>query len=156
MILTDGKVSLRPFTERHADRRYLGWFQNPAIRQFIKYRPTTMANAMGYVTAKLLDVNCRFFSIYLGTKRVGTLKLERGEPCDVWYLGLMIGEAAARGQGVGPRAIWLGCCYAFDAIKAREIRAGIDPRNTASIKAFQKAGFEVGEIGGKMLAGKRR
>ena len=157
-ILTDGLVGLGPFEEAHCDRRYLAWFKNPTVRRFIKNRPTSLADAQCYVTGKLLDHACRFFSIYLGRKRVGTLKLERGEPATVWYLGLMVGDPSARGHGVGPRAIWLACCYAFDRLKAAEVRAGIDPENRASIRAFEKAGFEfeMELFGQKMIAWKRR
>ena len=153
MILTDGKVSLRPFTERHADRRYLDWFRTPAIRRFITHRPNTIAEARAYVTAKLLDHGCRFFSIYLGKKRVGTLKLD-GEVGRTWWLGLMVGEPSARGQGIGPRAIWLGCCYAFDVLKAEKVLAGIDHANKASVRAFQKAGFNIATDPDRMVAWK--
>ena len=160
MTLTDGKVSLRPFTERHADRRYLGWFRNPAIRRFITHRPNTIAEARAYVMARLVDPGCRFFSIYLKDRRVGTLKLERSRPDPkVWWLGLMIGEKSAQGHGVGPRAIWLACCYVFDQLPAEEIMAGMARDNHDAVKAFIKAGFAYRDFPGRpadVLAWKRR
>lgn len=159
-MLTDGRVGLDLFEKSHCDRRYLRWFKNPAVKRFIRNRPTTLAAARCYVIGRLRDRHCRFFSIYLRTRRVGTLKLEQSKvDPTTWWLGLMIGDASAQGHMVGPRAIWLACYYAFDHLKATEILAGISRDNVASIKAFQKAGFQIGYFPGRpanVLAWKRR
>lgn len=160
MILTDGKVGLGAFEETHCDRRYLSWFRNPMVKKFIVRRPQTLAEARCYVVGRLLDYHCRFFSIYLKDRRVGTLKLEQSRPDPkVWWLGVMIGDKVAQGQGVGPRAIWLACCYAFDRLGAQELLAGISRKNVPSIKAFLKAGFAYRDFPGRpadVLAWKRR
>lgn len=160
MILTDGKVGLGPFEEHHCDRQYLGWFKNPMVKRFILRRPKTLPEARSYVRERFLDHHCRFFSIYLRAGRVGTLKLQESvtDP-RVWWLGVMIGDKNAQGQGVGPRAIWLACCFAFDQLGAQEILAGISRDNVASIKAFVKAGFAYRDFPGRpadVLVWKRR
>lgn len=158
--VTDGKVTLGPFRERHCDRRYLRWFKNPMVKKFIRRRPKTLAAARCYVSGWLRDRHCRFFSIYFRGLRVGTLKLEKSNVDPrVWWLGLMVGDGTVQGQGVGPRAIWLACCYAFDRLEAQEILAGISRDNHASIKAFLKAGFAYRDFPGRpadVLVWKRR
>ena len=67
----------------------------------------------------------------------------------------MIGDPLARGRGVGPRAIWLGCLYAFDRLKAGQVRAGIDRDNRTSVRAFEKSGFRF-TTGDKIEAWKDR
>lgn len=161
MILTDGRVGLGTFERFHCDAIYFGWFRNPMVRRFIKNRPATLRAARRYVEARLRDqAHCQFFSVYLGSHRVGTLKIEESNTDPrIWWLGVMIGDKSAQGHGVGPRAIWLACCYAFDRLAASEIVAGISRDNVASIKAFQKAGFMIGYFPGRpadVLAWKRR
>ena len=144
MRISDGQVELRPFTERAANRQYLAWFSDPGVARFITHRPKDLADARGYARSKLRDPHCRFFSLYMLGSRVGTLKLERDQADEeCWWLGLLIGDPAWRGCGIGPRALWLGCLYAFDRLHARKVLAGIDHANKASARAFQKAGFEL-------------
>ena len=75
ITLSDGFVTLSPFTDRHANGRYLSWFSDPEVARFIVNRPADLATARRYVTEKLLDHNCRFLSIYVRQERIGTLKL---------------------------------------------------------------------------------
>lgn len=155
MRLADGVVELRPFTMRMVDRRYLNWFSDPDITRFIANRPKDLAEARQYARDKLLDTNCRFFSIYALGARVGTLKLDRDktDPED-WWVGVMIAEAVWRGCGIGPRALWLGCLYAFDRLRARKVYAGIDHANKASVRAFEKAGFRFTQDPDRIVAWK--
>ena len=154
-MLSDGRVALRAFTERHANDTYLSWFKDPEVAQFITHRPETLSAAKAYVTGKLLDHDCRFFSIDWKRERIGTLKLQRDtRDRAIWWLGLMIGDPCARGHGLGSRAIWLGCCYAFDTLKAGKIMAGIDHANKASVRCFEKAGFCMASDPEKIVAWK--
>lgn len=145
MRISDGQVELRPFTERAANRQYLAWFADPEVARFIIHRPKDLAEARAYARETLRDPHCRFFSIYMLGSRIGTLKLKRhyADDEECWWLGVMIGDPAGRGCGVGPRAVWLGCLYAFDRLHATRVIAGIDHANKASARAFQKAGFEL-------------
>lgn len=154
ILLSDGRVSLRPMTPGGANRIYLRWFADPEVARWILHRPKTLREAHAYVKAKLSDLRVRFFSIYLQHRRVGTLKLEYNEADKCWWVGLMIGESSGRGKGVGPRAIWLATLYAFGVLGAKEVRAGIHPDNAASIRSFEKAGFRVRRKGETMIAWK--
>lgn len=146
-MLTDGKVWLAPFFVHHADAVYLSWFDTPAVKQFIARRPASLEEAKRYVLDKVADPHCWFFRILLSDRPIGTLKLDLdAREKTVCWLGLMIGDASAHGQGIGPRAIWLGCCYAFDHLGAVTVKAGISRENLASIRAFEKTGFQIGEF----------
>ena len=61
-------------------------------------------------------------------------------------------DKAHRGKGYGTALIKQGCNHLFTTSDAVEVDAFIKPENTASIKAFQKAGFEqhgISEIHGQ-------
>jgi len=48
---------------------------------------------------------------------------------------------AARGRGIGRRAVVLATTWAFDALGAARVEARTDPENLASQRLLEKAGF---------------
>lgn len=133
-------TTLRPMTSEDADETYLAWFRDAEIRRFIAQVPRDLGAAKAYVDSRLNDPRCRYYAIEADGRRVGTLKLERGQVGGV-VLGLLIGVAAARGQGIGTTAIDLGYQEAIHQMQAVVVTAGIDPDNTPSLHAFRKAKF---------------
>jgi RimJ/RimL family protein N-acetyltransferase len=55
--------------------------------------------------------------------------------------GIVIGEADARGRGLGREATALVCRYGFDAMGLREIRLEVDARNEPAVRAYRAVGF---------------
>lgn len=60
---------------------------------------------------------------------------------DVWEAACMIAPEG-RGKNLAARALALAIDYVFDVKAARRIFADIDPDNLASIRTFEKLGFE--------------
>lgn len=60
---------------------------------------------------------------------------------DIWEAACMIAPAA-RGRGLAARALSLVIDEAFETRGARRIIADCDPDNIASIRTFQKLGFQ--------------
>lgn len=57
-------------------------------------------------------------------------------------LGIVILEEKDRNKGIGAEAISLMCEYAFSILELHQIYAHVLEDNTASIRLFQKLGFE--------------
>lgn len=71
-------------------------------------------------------------------------------------IGFALGRAHW-GQGHASEAIRLAISYAFDVLRFRRIEADVDPRNEASLRALERAGFvregylrERYEVGGEV------
>ncbi len=74
---------------------------------------------------------------------LGRVTLYRpGGDAAVWEIGVMLAPAA-RGRGLAHRALREAVAYGFDAKGARRIVADIDPDNTASVRLFEKLGFQL-------------
>ncbi|MGZ4480600.1 MAG: GNAT family N-acetyltransferase [Gaiellales bacterium] len=56
--------------------------------------------------------------------------------------GIVIGEADARGRGLGREATALICDFAFDRLQLREVVLHVDDRNQAGVHAYRAVGFE--------------
>lgn len=61
---------------------------------------------------------------------------------NVWDAACMI-VPAARGRNLSVRALALALEEAFERLGARRITADIDPDNAASIRVFEKLGFQL-------------
>ena len=141
--ITDGRLTLRPFTPADADQTYLKWLRDPEVTQFIKFATPGLRAARRYVLEAIRDPDARFFAICLPSgRKIGTIKLA---PIDWKHgaeVGVMIGAKRFWGRGYGRRAILLACRFAFERLRLPCVTAGIDDGNIASIKAFELAGFE--------------
>jgi RimJ/RimL family protein N-acetyltransferase len=54
---------------------------------------------------------------------------------------IVIGEAEARGRGLGTEATRLLCRYGFQEMGIREIILDVDPRNEPALRAYRRVGF---------------
>ncbi len=72
---------------------------------------------------------------------LGRVALFSGGQPDVWEVGIMI-VPSAQGKGLATGALAQAIDIAFDRLGARRIYADIDPDNTASLRAFEKLGFQ--------------
>ncbi|WP_124728373.1 GNAT family N-acetyltransferase [Staphylospora marina] len=64
----------------------------------------------------------------------------RGIPFSSCILGYYLDERQT-GRGLVSEAVRLACRYAFDELGIHRIEAGVMPRNTASVRVLERAGF---------------
>ena len=57
-------------------------------------------------------------------------------------IGILVGDAENRGQGIGSEALGLLIQYAFHQLNLNQLFANIDVENESSISLFTKFGFE--------------
>ena len=100
---------------------------------------------MQWILKTLENPNQRIFSIYyapedklIGNGGIMNISWEdrKGE------IGLVIGEKAYQGLGLGSEAIWLICRYAFDVLQMHNLLAEHYAHEKSSLKLFQKLGFK--------------
>ena len=88
---------------------------------------------------------------------IGNIRLDIEWIWGVGTISLLIGAKSYWGRGHGTEAIKLISEFGFNTLRLHKIEAGILEGNNSSLKAFQKAGFEIeGRKGGNRFnMGKR-
>jgi ribosomal-protein-alanine N-acetyltransferase len=141
-------VFLRPLADSDVGERYVAWMNDPATTRFLesRFRSWTRAALLEHVRRDANSDTAVSLAICLveGDRHVGNVRLSgidrhHGNAS----LGLVVGEADCRARGIGTAAIRLACSHAFDVLGLRRVTAGCYASNAASLRAFQKAGFEV-------------
>jgi len=121
---------------------------DPLVVRYLesRYAVHTAEDLLEFVRAVRADPDSMIWAICVAgnADHVGNIKLG---PVD-WVhrhgdIGLMIGEQACWGLGYATEAIDLVSEYASRALGLHRLTAGSYSENTASIRAFQRAGFEI-------------
>jgi [ribosomal protein S5]-alanine N-acetyltransferase len=142
------RVELFQLEPEDVTGRYVDWLNDPAVNRFleVRWQRSTLHTTSEFVALQIESPA----SLLLGMRaidtgqHVGNIKLG---PIDIRHglaeVGIMIGEAAARGTGIGSEAIRLLAGIARDQLALRKLTAGCYASNMGSTRAFQKAGFHV-------------
>ena len=133
---------------------YYNWMNDPEATKYVefRFRPQTTDDLTSYIEEHNSNPSLWLFAIILKSDmtpetHIGNIKLG---PVN-WIhryaeISLVIGKKFW-GKGYGTEAIKLVSDFAFNILGLHKLTAGAYTENIASIKAFQKVGFETeGEI----------
>lgn len=145
-MLIGGKVSLSPIDGVY--ECYFRWVHDTEVTRYLELGrfPQTEEALEKYLKDHfILGINAE-------GKYIGNIALTNVE----WihrtaYIGIMIGEKDCWGKGYGTDAINLLFDHAVNRLNLRKISAGAYRENHGSIRAFQKAGFEIEAVFKKQL-----
>ena len=148
-LVTGKKVYLRCMEESDVEGSYLDWLNDEEVTRYLtgaRDSPATREYLLAYIRSMVQSDKDILVAIHDVESRefIGTLHFG---PID-WTnrtadLGIMIGNKRYWGKGYGTEAITLVSDYAFKTLNLQKITAGIVAINQASIKAYNKAGFEI-------------
>ena len=127
---------------------YLDWLSDPEINKYLETRHTKydLSSSLDFVRSNFKCPDNLLMGMYIKETNchVGNIKLG---PVNWHYkragVGLMIGEKTQWGKGLATEAIEGIVVFAFEKIGLIRVQAGAYAENISSIKAFQKAGFEI-------------
>lgn len=142
-----GKVAgLAAMTSEQANEQYLSWLNSSGVFESLESlrRPMSVEQLRDYVVRTMADPSNCFFAVHLleTDKFVGTIKISGIEPtAGIGYVGLVVGDRAARGLGVGKEIVGLVTEYAFHHLNLRKLCAGVADSNTASLQCFLSNGY---------------
>ncbi len=146
-FMEDETIYLRDVNIDDVNEDYYGWLNDPDVTKYTESRfyPQTIADIKEYVAQEAKSADSVFFAIISkeDNKHIGNIKLHRIN----WIhrhaeLSILIGDKSFWGKGIGQRAIRLATEYAFAILNLYKVYAECYSVNKASIKAFQKAGYE--------------
>lgn len=140
------RMFLKTLTGEHVSDEYVSWLNDPEVNQYLEVRHMvhTPENVAGFVGNMLASENNLQMGMFLkdGDRHIGNIKIG---PVNARYgrgdIGLLIGDKDCWGKGYASEAI-AGICEIGRVIGVRRLQAGAYASNIASIKAFEKCGFE--------------
>lgn len=147
-VLETERFTLRPLQVDDANEHYLSWFQDPGTDN-IEAKQTTrsLADLQLYVSEKIARPDVVFLGVFeRGSQlHVGNVKFEPVDR-DKGYavFGILIGMEEFRGKGVAGEVI-RSCAKWLKEQGVHEIVLGVSTDNTPAIRAYKKAGFQIGD-----------
>jgi len=146
--LLDGeRIRLRAFRDEDVDALYT-IYSDPAVMRYWSYPAwTTRAQADAYLS-RVRDATInegvlawaianRDDDVLIGTMTVLHIDSANAR-AEVGYAL----ASASWGRGYAQEALRLAIGFAFDALQLRRIEADVDPRNQASCRLLERAGFQ--------------
>jgi RimJ/RimL family protein N-acetyltransferase/ADP-ribose pyrophosphatase YjhB (NUDIX family) len=141
--LTDGVVTLRPWTDADIDEAIAGhdeeiryWFGFPVVTPSYEIHKQAVDNWHEWYADGRRRVN---FLVEADGVVAGNVEVQDrggGTGSLSWIL-----YAGRRGQGSATRAVRLLVDYAFEELGYQRIEAEVDPRNTKSLRVASRAGL---------------
>jgi RimJ/RimL family protein N-acetyltransferase/8-oxo-dGTP pyrophosphatase MutT (NUDIX family) len=138
--LTDGVVTLRPWTEEDVvpsvdghDDELLRWFGQPGAPTYDQLRAVFARWAEERAAGTRIG-----FGIHADGRLVGGVEARRTGDVALlsWWL-----FAGNRGRGFATRAVRLLADHAIEHLGVKRVEAEVDPRNTASLRVATRAGL---------------
>jgi UDP-2,4-diacetamido-2,4,6-trideoxy-beta-L-altropyranose hydrolase len=132
-------IHLRPV--RDEDSRLLWeWANDPVVRRVsFSTEPINWDTHSTWLRNKLSDPNCRLYVIECGRRSIGQIRFEMEQNSAVISLSM---APDCRGQGLGTAALQAAMEQLFHTATVKQADAFVKKDNTASLRLFQKAGFE--------------
>ena len=141
-----GRIALVPLARRHAARTRAWANDRDLMRLMDRVRQVGEAEHEAWLEALARRDDCAYFAIELppdGT-HVGNVWLwnidARHRKAE---LRIVVGDAAARGKGVGAEAIDALCRHAFDSLGLHRVYACVLAINPRARTAFERARFRL-------------
>ncbi|SFT90692.1 Protein N-acetyltransferase, RimJ/RimL family [Pseudoalteromonas sp. DSM 26666] len=140
-------IYLNSLTLEDVSLKYLSWLNNPQVNQFLETRFETQSieSISDYIQKSLNTNNEYLFAIRTieGNEHIGNIKLGPiNNNHKIGDISLFIGDTNFWGKGVAVEAINTITKFAFEQLDLYKISAGAYAENTASTKAFIKAGYK--------------
>jgi RimJ/RimL family protein N-acetyltransferase len=141
-------ISLLPLSVDDVTLRYVAWLNDPNVNRYLesRFNEHTIDSVRDFVQSQADNEFVHFWKILENgsSTHVGNIKLGPIEPYHlVADIGLMIGEDAYRGRGIGRQAVSLVTNYAMNTLHLAKVSAHAYEVNEASIRLFLSLGFQI-------------
>ena len=142
------KIYLSNLDDNVDFHKYASWLNDPETNKFLESKHLGNfheENLMQFVNTCNKAKDVILWGIYdLSGQHIGNIK---AGPINVHHkyaeIGILLGEKSVWGCGISTEAIGLASNYLFEKLSIKKIIAGAYENNKASIRAFQKNGFEI-------------
>ncbi len=139
-------ISLRELTPEDIDERYLSWFRDSVVTQFLSARNLTRQDVIDYIeegrrsgTYYMLALCDAASGLHIGNVKIGPIDRGHGNS----DLVTVIGDRNFWGKGLATEAISLASQLAFEVYGIRKLCGSIISNNVGSIKSYTRGGWHV-------------
>jgi len=126
---------------------FFNWRNNPWLLQFSTGRnPVTLEEHQEWFDSVLENSKDHLLLVIISDdeRPAGALRFDRSSHDDLAVSIYLTKEFT--GKGLGVKALEKGCQQAFEVLRTKSIRAFVREDNSASMSAFQKAGFKLVQV----------
>jgi len=143
----DEKLILRPANEKD-DVLLFEWANDPAVRKwsFINSRPIELDVHRKWFNKKMDDTDIRIWIMEKQNLPCGQIRVEKSDNRAVLHYSI---ASDFRGENLGTKMLKLAVKKSCNEWKGIEILAYTVPKNIASSKSLEKAGFKLKSSGRK-------
>lgn len=132
-------IALEPLRDEDSDALFAWINDRELVELSATFRPVSRAEHDAWFAAVRTREDVAAFAIREDGRLVGTCQLlVDGDEAE---LRIRLGEAGARGRGLGTAAVHLLVAHAFDALGLRRVWLQVFAHNARAIRAYEKAGF---------------
>lgn len=139
-------VALRDLTHDDITERYLSWFRDGTVTQFLSARNLCRENVIAYMDEgretgvyHMLALCDAATGLHIGNVKVGPIDREHGTS----DLVTVIGDRTFWGKGLATEAIALASQAAFKQFGIRKLCGSIIGNNLGSVKSYTRGGWHV-------------
>ena len=139
-------IFLRPIVKADITDRYLSWFQDGEVINFLEARDLTRDKVIAYIESGITSRTFYMYALCLrdGGLHIGNVKIGPfNRRNNVTDLVTIIGDRDYWGKGIGQIAIEMGTSLGFEDGGIRKFFGSIDSLNQGSLKAYKRAGWHV-------------
>lgn len=142
------QVRLRPLAKSDLDQKYLSWLNDPEVNRYMETGifPTTQEDLEKFYESLRGSHENVIFAIedlerkqHIGNVKLGPIHWVNRSAT----FGILIGEKAYWGRGVGEEATRLTVEYGFSRLNLHRINLGVFADHEAAIRCYTKVGFIV-------------
>jgi RimJ/RimL family protein N-acetyltransferase len=138
-------VRLRVFTEENITDAYLSWLNDPVVVMYSnqRFRQHTQQTSLDYLHT-FVGSESILLAVYLkdDEKYVGTMSVYFSSAHETADIGIMIGDKACWGKGVGGDAWSTILSLLLDTVKTRKVTGGTLRCNTGMTKIMVNSGMK--------------
>ena len=146
MLKNEYEIYLRPLKESDISERYLKWFSDNTITEFLEVHGLKKKDCVDYLKLGINSKEYFLFAIvskeknlHIGNIKIGPIKNKHA----ISDLVTVIGDKKYWGKGIASKAIIKAKEIAFNIAGLRKLSASIDSSNVNSLKAYQRAGLTI-------------
>ena len=137
----------------------LRWLRDPYVRENVGLRATPPSErTRAWIRRATRDPATRALAIVVAGEHVGNVVLDRiDRELGTARLSVYIGEAGARGSGIGRAAVEAALAVAFGELRLNKVWLIVHVENERAIRTYRSAGFaREGRLREEFRLGRRR
>lgn len=143
-VLKSERLTIKSLSSSDAEVLF-SYRSDPEVARYQSFSPEKVEEARRFIIENTADFNqeeCWFqMGIYLEEKLIGDIGIHfigpENSQCEIGYTL----SRSAQGKGYATEAVAAVLIFLFTQLGKHRVTAGLDPRNTSSIKLLERIGF---------------